>query len=43
MQNITASSEAQASKLHEQFEGIGVCPYDPTHNSTAIYAGNGDI
>ncbi|XP_026470276.1 semaphorin-1A-like, partial [Ctenocephalides felis] len=27
-----------ASKLHEQFEGIGVCPYDPTHNSTAIYA-----
>lgn len=23
----------------EEFEGTGICPYDPEHNSTAIYAG----
>lgn len=24
-------------KLEKEVEGVGVCPYDPEHNSTAVY------
>ena len=27
------------SQVSKEFSGRGVCPYDPRHNSTAIYAG----
>ena len=27
------------SQVQKEFSGRGFCPYDPRHNSTAIYAG----
>lgn len=29
-------------KVEKEFEGIGLCPYNPEHNSTAVYS-NGHL
>lgn len=25
--------------MEKEYEGRGLCPYDPDHNSTAVYSG----
>ena len=41
---VTRSAPAEMDEMHffrmqHEFSGLGICPHDPRHNSTAIFAG----
>ena len=35
--------EAPFFRMQHEFSGLGICPHDPRHNSTAIFAGRADF